>query len=114
MMDVDKSKTCRSVRNRRGKAGETLAETLVAMLIIGLSSVLFATMVGAASRIFEKAKTGYDTICADVTAAEMQEENDKLTESIGQITVIGTDSATVTVTWYRNKDGDTDSVLSYK
>ncbi len=112
-MDMDKSKMRRAVRSRRGRAGETLAETLVAMLIIGLSSVLFVTMVGAAGRIFQTAKTGYKTICDNVTAAEKQ-EGDGVT-SIGKITVAGTEegsssSVEVDVKWY----GEEDSVLSYK
>ncbi len=118
-MDMEKSKIRCAVGNRRGKAGETLAETLVAMLIIGLSSVLFATMVGAASRIFETAKTGYEEICTDVTVAETMQESSKLTDGLGKITVAGIDSAgasssvDVEVNWYRNQEKE-DSVLSYK
>jgi len=108
-MDMDKSKTRRVAGNRRGKAGESLAETLVAMLIVGLSSVLFLTMVGAAGRIFQTAKEGYNTICTAVTAAEKQEGGGN--SDIGTITVTGSSgSVNVTVNWY----GDKDSVLSYK
>lgn len=93
---------------RRGKAGETLTETLIAMLIIGLSSVLFITMIGASGRIFRKAETQYEEVYSTIAAADGQKT--PLSES-GKITVTGSGSpAEFDVKWY----GDASYVLSYK
>jgi len=98
------------VRNRRNKAGETLTETLVAMLIVGLSSVLFLTMVAASGRIFRRAEEEYKKIYGIISEADVQDpENETITD---MITVKGDSSTRVTVAvkWY----GDPDYVLSYK
>jgi len=105
------------VRNRRNKAGETLAETLVAMLIIGLSSVLFLTTVLASTRIFQMARDGYRESYELISSAEKMgtalSGND-----LGEITVTGMGSTgvTVDVNWYGSDgdDGDENYVLSYK
>lgn len=100
-------------KNRRSKAGETLAETLIAMLMIGLSSVLFLTMTGAAGRIFRKAEAEYQEIYAEIAAADVRDDGVFITngkDSIGKITVKGSSSTEITVKWY----GDTDYVLSYE
>jgi len=98
--------------NRRSKAGETLTETLVAMLIVGLSSVLFLTMTGASGRIFRRSEAEYDLIYDKITAAGAPDSSSPVTESIGGITVKGESASgvTVDVEWY----GNTDYVLSYQ
>jgi len=107
-MDMEKRERRGTVRNRRGKAGETLTETLVAMLIIGLSSVLFLTMVGAAGRIFRKAEKDYEKIYGKISEADAQTTS---AGDIGEIVVNdGSGEVKVTVNWYGNKD----YVLSYK
>ncbi len=111
-MDMEKRKRRGSVKNCRGKAGETLTETLIAMLIIGLSSVLFLTMIGASGRIFRRAETQYEKIYDKITVADGQKGADKLpdADSPGGIFVKGSEESSVIVDWY----GDWDYVLSYK
>ncbi len=102
-----------AIRDRRSKAGETLTETLIAMLIVGLSSVLFLTMTGAAGRISRKAETEYDNLYEKIISADAQTSVNALPN--GKITVsVSNGSATtqvsVSVDWY----GSEDYVLSYK
>lgn len=101
------------MKNRRSKAGETLTETLITMLIIGLSSVLFLTMVGASGRIFRKTEAEYDEIYEKIAAADVQSDTLSKDESsgLGKIAVKGESSTTqIAVDWYGSKD----YVLSYK
>ncbi len=116
-MDMEKRERRGAIRNRRGKAGETLAETLAGMLIIGLSSVLFVTMTGAAGGIFQTAEEKYGKVDEIISKAEAQEQDlaerppvsDNITiESKG--TGGGSDTVNIDVDWY----GSTDYVLSYK
>jgi len=110
-MDMERRKRRGAPGNRRSKAGETLSETLVAMLIIGLSSVLFLTMIGASGRIFRKAEKKYEEIYDKISAADLQEGTPlDNSASIGKITIKGQDSIEFEVGWY----GDPDYVLSYK
>jgi len=99
-----------AVKKRRGSAGETLTETLVTMLIVGLSSVLFLTMIGASGRIFRKAEADYKVVYGDITAADVQSV--EYTGSVGTITVkgpVGPLPTEISVKWY----GSTDNILSY-
>lgn len=104
------------MRNRRSKAGETLTETLVAMLIVGLSSVLFLTMVLTSARIFQRAKDEYENIYNGISIAEAQGSPEGQGSPLGnngvpgEITVDGVEDITVRVNWYGSKD----CVLSYK
>ncbi len=104
------------MRTGRGNAGETLTETLIAMLIIGLSSVLFLTVIGASGRIFRKTETKYGELYEKIAAADGQSPIDKILDgdsTIGSITIKNspTDAGTnIPVDWY----GDTDYVLSYE
>jgi len=106
-MDKGRSQRRGAVKNGRVKAGETLTETLITMLIIGLSSVLFLTMTGAAGRIFRRAETQYDEIYDEISKAYVQSEVLTDSNSIGEITV---GAVAVDVNWC----GSTDYVLSYK
>jgi len=95
--------------NGRGKAGETIVETLVAVLMIGLSAALFLTMVGAAGKIFRRAEDGYDELYEKISEADVQET--AYPGGGGTITVRGEGSLipdTFTVDWYGN-----DYVRSY-
>ncbi len=101
------------MRTGRGKAGETLTETLVAMLIIGLSSVLFLTMIGASGRIFRKTEGKYDELYGKIAAADGRSASDVISDgssTIGKIIVKGSSSVNIGVDWY----GGTDYVLSYE
>lgn len=111
-MDMEKRERRSARADKRGKAGETLMETLITMLIVGLSSVLFLTMTATAGRIFRKAETEYNRIYNEITRADVQEEPHANSGSIGKMTVKGSGAASVTVDvdWY----GSTDYVLSYK
>jgi len=117
MMDMEKRPERGTGKNRRCKAGETLTETLITMLIIGLSSVLFLTMTGAAGRIFRRAELEYGKIYEIISGADVQADSGSgapsLSDSdnIGKISVIGTETTVeLKVNWY----GSTDYVLSYK
>ncbi len=95
----------------RGKAGETMVETLVTMLIIGLSAVLFLTMVGAAGKIFRKAEKGYNELYGKIAEADVQEGALPDGGGVGTITVKGEGALSTdnfTVDWYGN-----DYVRSY-
>ncbi len=116
-MDMEKRERRGAIRNRRGKAGETLAETLAGMLIIGLSSVLFVTMTGAAGRIFQTAEEKYGKVDEIISDAEEQDAECSDSDGIGKISIrsgissgIGSGSVDVKVDWYGSKD----YVLSYK
>ncbi len=99
-------------KSRRAKAGETLTETLVAMLVIGLASVLFLTMVGASGRIFRTSEDGYKKFYDKITTADVQSPPaDPAGPPHGTMTVKGGAAETVVnVDWY----GETDYVWSYK
>ncbi len=107
MMDMEKGGRRRAA-GKRSKAGETLTETLIAMLIIGLSSVFFLTMVGASGRIFRKSEAEYAEAYEKIAAADVQGSGGS---GGGSIKVKGPASETdVPVTWY----GEADYVVSYK
>jgi len=99
-----------AARNRRGKAGETLTETLITILIIGLSSVLFLTMIGASGKIYRKADKEYKVIYTKVG------ETDQVHASGGgdirtmNVTTNGSATIKVNVSFY----GDSDYFLSYQ
>ncbi len=107
------------VSKRRAKSGETITEALVAMLIIGLSSVLFLTMVATSGGIYRRAEEGYkeqyEKISAvDTKNAAIEDNENKAVVENGTITVTGdgasSASAEVNVKWY----GDKDNILSYE
>ena len=54
------------------RRGETLAETLVAVLIVSFASVLLASMLTSSSRLNKTAKENDEELYAAVTAAETQ------------------------------------------
>lgn len=59
------------IRNKlRSRRGETLTETLVALLVVALASVILATMIGTATRINAAAIQRDETLCQAVTAME--------------------------------------------
>lgn len=52
------------------RKGESLSETLVAMLVVALGSILLVTMVIAARNIIQKSEEAYDTFIAQHNALE--------------------------------------------
>ena len=88
----------RKLRNRRG---ETLSETLCAILVVGLAVALLAGLISAASRLDRKAAQADAALYQAVSQAEGAAGSG----ASGQITVtIGTGTKTVDVTFYGNKD----------
>jgi len=100
------------VGSRRRRAGETLTETVMAILIIGLASVLFLTMVGVSGRIFHRAEEEYKKVYELITSADTRK--DPAAEADKMI-VEGTKSVEVEVEWYgKAREDGTDYVLSYE
>lgn len=58
---------CSKLRSRKG---ETLTETLVAVLLVGLASVVLASMIGAASRMGTQALERDAALYEEIIAAE--------------------------------------------
>lgn len=54
----------------RSRGGETLTETLAAVLLVGLASVVLASMISAASRIRAQALERDEALYAEIGAAE--------------------------------------------
>lgn len=65
----------RSWNKLRSRKGETLTETLVALLIVGLSSVVLASMIGAASRMGTQALERDKNLYEEITATETRPES---------------------------------------
>lgn len=59
------------LRKLRASAGETLTETLVAMLVISCGSVLLATMLSTAIRLSTDARVHDETLYSELTSAEL-------------------------------------------
>lgn len=94
----------RKLLNRRG---ETLSETLCAILVVGLAVALLAGLISAASRLDRKAAQADAALYQAVSQAEGAADSG----TPGQITVtIGTGTKTVTVTFY----GDKEQAVSYR
>lgn len=84
----------------RSRKGETLTETLVAVLLVGLASVVLASMISAASHMSAQALERDKDLYEEITAAEAQ--------SGGQdgsviIKIDGSDK-NFTVTYYGGED----------
>ena len=92
------------MRKLRETSGETLVETLVAILIVTLSSLLFLHMTMASVKISGEAKMMDSQYQTALSAAEEQ----KTKVSAGTITVGGRDYS---VTYYGT--GESDALASY-
>ena len=94
-------KRCNKLRSARG---ETLTETLMAVLIVGLASVMLAAMIGSASRMN---RTALQKDAAYLKALSQVESGTDTGETEGRIVVEveGTETATLDVT-YRHGEGD--------
>ena len=101
------------VNKLRSRKGETLTETLVALLIVGLSSVVLASMIGAASRMGVQAKEQDEKLRDAVTAVETQPDEAKTgeTDSKVQVTIGSNPAEDFTVAYYSDADG---TLYSYR
>ncbi len=115
-----------------GRAGETLAETLFALLISALAILMLATMITTSADMIHRSTDAFDayyaannglsthtvvdhvTKSADVTAALRTGTPDKY-DTTDSVAVYLVDSANVTVTCYANgKAPDGTPVVSYE
>lgn len=97
----------------RARKGETLTETLVAVLLVGLASVVLASMVGAASRMSIRALERDGKLYAAVTAAETQPDSAKVEETDSNVRVAIGNGPTedFPVTYFSDGDG---TLYSYR
>ena len=58
------------MKKLRSKKGETLAETLVSLVIIMLAASMLFTMIGASSRLTKKAEAADTAFYAELSQAE--------------------------------------------
>lgn len=91
------------MKHSRSNAGETLVETLAAVLIVGIASTLFLTFVMTSSNMNQAAKGKDDAVYEQLSAAETMGENPKP----GTVQ-FGSDSVNVEVY------GGADGLISYK
>ena len=97
----------------RSRAGETLAETLVALLVASIGLTMLASMINSSARLITKSRS----VLRDYYA-----ENNKLEEraEAGNFEIVvdypGTDikPETVTVSYYENNTAGASPVIAYK
>ena len=95
----------RTFRKLRSRKGETLTETLVAVLLVGLASVVLASMISAASHMSAQALERDTALYDEITVAEAQSSGQN-----GSVTVeIGGSSQNFNVTYF----GEEDQLHSY-
>jgi len=90
------------MRKRPSKAGETLTETLCAVLVTGLAVALLAAMISAASRLDRRTAQTAAELYGSVSRAE-----DPASETVGGGTVtveIEGDSHSLEVKFFGNQD----------
>lgn len=88
-----------------GKRGETMVETLAAVLIVAVAAAMLATMVASAVRITSRAKEADAAFYQELSAVEKGKT--KLDEKTVHISVTGTGTReeTMTVDRYGTADG---------
>ncbi|MCF2615672.1 type II secretion system protein [Oscillibacter valericigenes] len=97
----------------RSRKGETLTETLVAILLVGLASVVLASMISAASRMGAQALEWDTALYEAVTAVETQPDEAKTEAAYPKVQVtIGSEPAeNFAVTYFSDEDG---TLYSYR
>ena len=80
------------------RRGETIAEVLVAVLLIMLASAAFAAMVSSASKVNAKAEAQDEKLYAALTAAETKSNG-----TDGTVSVTG--AGDFSVSYYSDTDG---------
>lgn len=89
------------MRKLRNQRGETLSETLCAILVVGLAVALLAGLISAASRLDRKAAQANAALYQAVSQAEGAADSG----TPGQITVtVNGVETSMNVTFYGNKD----------
>ena len=103
----------RTFRKLRSRKGETLTEKLVAILLVGLASVVLASMISAASRMGAQALEWDTALYEAVTAVETQPDEAKTgeTDSKVQVTNGSNPAEDFTVAYYSDADG---TLYSYR
>ena len=93
------------LKKLRARSGETLTETLCAVLVMSLSSVLLATMISAASHMNATALEKDSALYSELTTAE--EQTDIKEEGTVTVTIASNDSKKVSfpVSYYGDEDG---------
>ena len=84
----------------RSRSGESLAEVLVAMLIISLSTMLLAVMIITAGSIDMAARRRDDTFYGDLTRAETRPAEDAETGETITVTINGSEFDPIPVKIY--------------
>lgn len=90
------------LRKLRARSGETLTETLCAVLVMSLSSVLLATMISAASHMNAAALEKDTALYTALTTAE--EQTGTNAEETVKVSIDGT-LVDFTVAYYGGEDG---------
>lgn len=91
------------LRKLRARSGETLTETLCAVLVMSLSSVLLATMISAAAHMNASALEKDRALYTELTAAEARSAAKSEPKAV-YVTINGT-KVTFAATYYGDKDG---------
>lgn len=92
----------------RSRSGETLTETLAAVLVVSCASVLLATMILAASRLNTSARTQDAALYRALSAAEAQATPD------GSAEIIASDARGNTYRFDVSVYGEADGLRSYR
>ena len=97
----------------RSRKGETLTETLVAILLVGLASVVLASMISAASSMSAQALERDTALYEAVTAVETQPDEAKTGEADSkvQVTIESNPAENFPVTYFSDEDG---TLYSYR
>ena len=90
------------LRKLRARSGETLTETLCAVLVMSLSSVLLATMISAASHMNASALEKDSALYSELTTAEARSATKSEPKTV-EVTINGT-KVTFATTYYGGGD----------
>ncbi len=101
----------RALQKLRGRAGDTLVETIAAILIVALASVMLLSAAAAAATANKKIMEADKVYAADMEAAESM--TSEYTSPTGELTIKseGKTVATVNIKYFGTENG---KLLSYK
>lgn len=92
------------IRKLMNSRGETIAESLVSILVVAIASVLFAGMVMASSRVIEKSTRWMNEYYEAVSFINQQQKLDGRVDKIGVKISIDGNETNERVTAYINDD----------